>query len=80
MNRSNDAMNDGYAMSMYKRGSTMQRFEPKAPRSNAYNHPDRQLFKPHEDMAPFGDQLIQYNVTKPYKYIAQGSWNGKHYA
>lgn len=79
MNRTRDVQSDDYANDIYRRSLSRQRFEPRPPKNTHNLNPDRQLFKPAEDMAPFNDQPVQYNILKPYKNPAQAAWNQKYY-
>jgi len=84
MNRSNEARNDDYSLVMRKRSQMPKNVDFRIPRSTymtARNmNPDRMLFKGSEDMAPFNDQLVQYNILKPYKSPVPGVWKTQHYA
>lgn len=79
MNKSRETQSDDYAMNSYRRSISRQRFEPRPPKNTHNINPDRQLFKKSEDMAPFDDQLVQYNTLKPYKNPVQAAWNPRYY-
>lgn len=84
MNRSIEARNDDYAIHMRQRSRVPKNVDSRLPRATyltARNlNPDRVIFKGTEDMAPFNDQLVQYNATRPYKSPTQGIWKTSHYA
>lgn len=84
MNRSTDTRNDDYAMTMRQRLNAPKNVDRRLPgsmfRSTRNINPDRTIFKGTEDMAPFNDQLIQYNSTRPYRSPTQGAWKSSHYA
>lgn len=84
MNRSAEARNDDYALVMRQRAAVPKNVDGRTTRANYAStrniNPDRSLFRGTEDMAPFNDQLVQYNVTRPYKPPAQGAWKSIHFA